>query len=147
MTYSSPVLEHFFHPRHGGTLASPHGVGEAGSPQEGNVVQMFISVAQGRITQARFLSFTCPVGVAACDVTAQMAQGMTLEEALALSPEAVSETLGGVPLEKMNRCHLAVSAMREAVADFLARTTPRAASPAGNEKVDPIVHKGKDSPK
>lgn len=122
MSYSSPVLERFSHPRHGGTLPCPHGVGTAGSPQTGNLVQMFIAVAGGRIRAARFLCFTCPVGVAACDVTAEMAENLTVKEALALCPDDVANALGGVPAEKMNRCYWAVSALKDAVEDFLRRS-------------------------
>jgi len=129
--YSSIVLEHFFHPRHVGVLPSPHGTGVVGTPAKGDYVEMFISVAEGRITEAMVRCFTCPVAVAACDMTAQMVQQMTLEEALGLSPYEVAQALGGVPDEKMSRCHLAISALRAALNDFLSRNAR--ASPQGKE--------------
>ncbi len=122
--YSSVVLEHFFYPRHVGVLLSPHGTGVVGTPAKGDYVEMFISVAEGRITEATVRCFTCPVAVAACDMTAQMVQHMTLEEALGLSPQELARALGGVPEEKMSRCQLAISALQAALNDFLSRNSP-----------------------
>ncbi len=129
--YSSLVLEHFFHPRHVGVIPSPDGVGVVGTPAKGDYVEMFISVAEGRITEAKVRCFTCPVAVAACDMTAQMVQHMTLEEALGLSPQELARALKGVPEEKMSRCQLAISALRTALNDFLSRDNR--ASPQGKE--------------
>lgn len=122
MAYTITIRERFFNPRHVGTLASPQGVGVVGTPGEGNFVQMFIAVVEGRITAARFRCFSCPLAVAACDVTAEMAQGMSLEQARKLSPQAIADALGGMPQEKMNRCQWAASALRAAVENFLAQT-------------------------
>ncbi len=113
---------------HAGTLPSPQGTGTVGTPGEGNFVQMFISVTEGHITAARFRSFTCPVALAACDVTAEMARGMSLEQARQLSPEVIADALGGMPEEKMNRCQWAVSALHAAVNHCLARTTTPSAT-------------------
>ena len=122
--YSSLVLEHFFHPRHVGIIPSPDGVGVVGTPAKGDYVEMFISVAEGRITEAKVRCFTCPVAVAACDMTAQMVQDLTLEEALDLSPRELAQALGSVPEEKMSRCQLAISALQAALNDFLSRNSP-----------------------
>ncbi len=122
MPYSSLVLDHFFNPQHVGTLASPHGLGVVGTPGEGDFVQMFIGVAGGRIVEAKFRCFTCPVAVAACDMAAQLVQTMSLEEAQCLSPEDLALALGGVPEEKMSRCRLAVSAVKAALGDYESQT-------------------------
>ena len=113
--YASPVIEHFLRPCRQGTLAAADGVGTLGTVGEGTFVEMSLVVQDGRIAAARFRSFTCPVGVAACDVTALSVEGMTLDEARALTPQAVAAALGGVPEEKMSRCRWAVAALRLAV--------------------------------
>ena len=121
MPYSSVVLDHFFSPRHVGTVPSADGLGVVGTPGTGDFVQVFIKVAEGRIVEARFRCFTCPVAVAACDMAAQLIQSRTLEEARRLSPEEVSAALESVPEEKMNRCELAVTAVRAALDDYESR--------------------------
>lgn len=121
--YSNPVLEHFLHPRHVGNLPCPDGVGTVGTFGDGNFIRMGIAVVGGRITQVQYKCFTCPVGVAACDMTAQLAQDLTLAKALSLSAEDIAQALGGVPPEKMSRCHWAIAALRAAVDDFCSRST------------------------
>ncbi len=123
MPYSSPVLDHFFNPRHVGSLASPHGYGEVGTPGEGDFVQLSVRVVGGRIVEAKFRCFTCPVAVAACDMAAQLLHTRGREEARRVSPEDIAMALGGVPEEKMSRCRLAISAVTAAMDDYEARTT------------------------
>ena len=128
MAYTITIRERFFNPRYVGALDSPQGVGVVGTPGEGNFVQMFIAVAGGRITAARFRCFSCPLAVAASDVTAEMARGMSMEQARQLSPQAIADALGGMPEEKMNRCEWAASALQSAVENFVAQTKSPASS-------------------
>lgn len=127
MPYSNLVLDHFFNPRHVGFLPAPHGLGVVGTPGEGDFVQMSIRVAGGRIVEARFRCFTCPVAVAACDMAAQLLQSTSVEEARRLSPDDVAIALGGVPAEKISRCRLAISAVRAALDDYDLRAGQRRA--------------------
>ncbi len=115
MTYSNPVLDRFLHPRHVGTLSAPAGLGVVGTPGEGDFVQMFIAVANGKVAEARFRCFTCPVAIAACDVAAELVEGLSLEEARRLPRADIASALGGVPEEKMSRCQLAVAAVQSAL--------------------------------
>ncbi|MBI2863103.1 MAG: iron-sulfur cluster assembly scaffold protein [Chloroflexi bacterium] len=122
MPYSNVVLDHFFNPRHVGVLPSPDGYGVVGAPGEGDFVQMSIRAEEGKIVEARFRCFACPVAVAACDMAAQLLHAMSIKEARRLSPEELARALGGVPGEKMSRCRLALSAVKAALDDYEMRT-------------------------
>jgi NifU-like protein involved in Fe-S cluster formation len=122
--YSSRVLEHFFNPRNPGEIENPSGEGYSGNPSERNYMHVTIRVADGVITEARFQSYTCLVAVAACSFLTEMVRGKTPEEAELITPEDLAAGLGEVPPERMDRCALAIEALRNAVADYRKRKAP-----------------------
>jgi len=119
--YSSRILEHFFNPRNPGEIEIPSGEGFSGNPSERNYMRLTIRVTDGIITEARFQSYTCLVAVAACSLLTEMVKGKTPEEAERITPEALAAGLGEVPPERMDRCELAVEALRNAIADYRKR--------------------------
>jgi NifU-like protein involved in Fe-S cluster formation len=121
--YSSRVLEHFFNPRNPGEIELPSGEGYSGSPSERNYMHLTIRVVDGVIMEARFQCYTCLVAVAACSFLTEIVKGKTPEEVERITPEAIAAGLGEVPPERMDRCVLAVEALRNAIADYRKRKT------------------------
>jgi nitrogen fixation NifU-like protein len=120
--YSSQVLEHFFNPRNSGEIENPSGEGYSGDPSERNYMRVTIRVVDGVIIEARFQSYTCLVAVAACSLLTVMVSKKTIEEAERITPETLATGLGEVPPERMDRCMLAIEALRNAVADYRKRS-------------------------
>ena len=120
-TYSATVMDHFTHPRNMGEMGDADGVGEATNPACGDTMRLFIKVEGNRIVDARFLTFGCAAAIAASSMTTEMLKGKTIEEALALSDEAVAEALGGLPPTKVHCSVLAEKALRAAVSDYRKR--------------------------
>lgn len=123
---NSKVLEHFYHPRNTGEIEIPDGTGVSGGPQERNFMRITIKVDNDKITDIKFKSYTCIVAVAACSMVTELAKGKGLTEAMSLSPVSVADQLGGIPEERMDRCYLAVAALRNACLDFAFRKESRA---------------------
>ena len=119
--YSSLVLEHFFNPRNTGELENPDAEGTSGEPSGRLYIRITIRVENDRITGIRFQSYTCLVAVAACSFLTEMAMGKTLEEAQAVTPASLASGLGEVPEERMDRCELAVEALRNAINSYRAK--------------------------
>ena len=59
MQYSSKVMEHFAHPRNVGEIKNPDGVGHVGNPVCGDIMELYIKVKDGIITDAKFKTFGC----------------------------------------------------------------------------------------
>lgn len=116
--YSSRVLDYFFNPRNCGEIKNPDGVGRSGGPGERNFMCLNIKVDGNRISDIRFKCYTCPVAVAACSVVTEIARGKNLTEAMGISPDSVAGALEEIPEERMDRCFLAVEALRDALCDF-----------------------------
>ena len=94
------------------------GEGFSGSPTERNYMRFTIRVEDGRINEVKFQSYTCLVAVAACSMLTVMVKGKTVAEAEAITLEMLAAELGEVPPERIDRCELAVEALRNAISNY-----------------------------
>lgn len=116
--YSEKVMDHFRNPRNVGELENPDGVGRAGNPICGDVMEMQIKVQDGIIADAKFRTFGCGAAIATSSMATEMVKGKSLEEALTISNKAVAEALDGLPAAKMHCSSLAEDALKAAIADY-----------------------------
>ena len=119
--YSEKVMDHFRNPRNVGELENPDGVGRAGNPICGDVMEMQIRVQNGIIADAKFRTFGCGAAIATSSMATEMVKGKSLEEALTISNKAVAEALDGLPAAKMHCSSLAEDALRAAIADYTSK--------------------------
>lgn len=123
--YTATVMEHFLNPRNVGELDSPDGVGQAGNPADGDTVTMQVAVDDdGVITDVKMRVFGCAAAIASASMTTELARGMTIREAQALTRERVAEALGGLPPQKMECSNIGPDALHEAVTEYLAGGGP-----------------------
>ncbi|MCX6702384.1 MAG: iron-sulfur cluster assembly scaffold protein [Candidatus Wolfebacteria bacterium] len=125
--YSDVVKEHFFNPRNvllddSGYKAD--GTGMTGSPECGDVMQVWIKVnpETKKISDCKWRTFGCASAIASTSVMSVMVtenNGMSLEKALNLKPQQILERLGGLPDRKFHCSVLGHMALREAVLDYL----------------------------
>jgi nitrogen fixation NifU-like protein len=116
--YNSIVIKHLTHPKNMGEMDDPDGVGQSSNPVCGDTMRLFIKVEGNRIVDAKFLTFGCGAAIAASSITTEMVKGKTIEEALMISNEMVSEALGGLPSTKVHCSILAEKAIKAAVSDY-----------------------------
>jgi len=123
MQYSTKVMEHFANPRNVGEIPDADGIGNVGNPVCGDIMRMYIKVADGRIVDAKFKTFGCGAAIATSSMATELVKGKTLEDALRITNKAVAEALGGLPPVKMHCSVLAEEALHKAIDDYLKRTT------------------------
>ncbi len=114
--YGPAVLDHFQNPRNPGVLERPDLLGEAGNPVCGDRMRLYLRVAEGRVTEARFQTFGCSVAIAASSVLTELVLGKTLPELSHITNQDIVRTLGGLPEAKVNCSVLAEEALRSALA-------------------------------
>ena len=112
------VMDHFAHPRNMGEMENPDGIGEAKNPVCGDTMRLFIKVEADRIVKATFLTFGCAAAIAASSMTTEMIIGMTLEDALKVTRQAVSVALGDLPPTKVHCSVLAEAAIKAAISGY-----------------------------
>ena len=80
--YTQKVMEAFQNPKNVGEMENYDGMGMIGSEACGDIMQVFIKVENGVITDAKFKTFGCAAAIATSSTATEMIKGMTVDEAL-----------------------------------------------------------------
>lgn len=123
--YNATVMDHFMNPRNAGEIANADGVGEVGNPSCGDVMKLYIKVADGILVDVKFKTFGCAAAIATSSAATDMVIGKSIDEAEKLTKDEVANLLGGLPPEKMSCSNLAPDAIRAAINDYRAKTGDR----------------------
>jgi nitrogen fixation NifU-like protein len=119
--YSSKLMDYFMHPRNVGEIENPSGRGKVGNPVCGDIMELYIKVENGTITDAKFKTFGCGAAIATSSMVTEMVKGKSVDEALTISNKAVAEALGGLPKKKLHCSVLAEEALKAAIDDYRAK--------------------------
>jgi nitrogen fixation NifU-like protein len=121
MEYSDLVMEHFMNPRNVGTIEDADGVGREGNPVCGDLMEIYIKVTNGHISDVKFRTFGCGAAIATSSIATEMIKNKPLSEVETLTNEAIAEALGGLPPVKMHCSVLATDALKRAIEDYYAK--------------------------
>ena len=113
--YSSKVLEHLDNPRNVGMMEDASVRGDATNPVCGDVLHLYLKVAEGNIVAASFQAQACPPCIAAASVLTEMLQGLATAEACLLKAADVTQKLEALPRHKEHCPVLAIDALRAAL--------------------------------
>jgi nitrogen fixation protein NifU and related proteins len=138
--YNEKVMDHFMNPRNVGEIKDADGVGEEGNPVCGDMMTMYIKVKDDRLEDIKFKTFGCGSAIAVSSIVSEIAKGMTLDEAMKLTPDKVVEELGGLPKQKLHCSNLGAQALHRAIDNYREkqaklkgeRYNPMAESEGGN---------------
>ena len=120
-SYSEIVLDHAEHPRNQGDLPEANARGYQMNPVCGDTLALMLRIEGDRIIESRFMTEGCTASVATSSVITELIEGLTLDDALALTHEDVSDAVGGLPASKLHSAALVIDALRRAIAGY--RTT------------------------
>ena len=116
--YSDKVMDHFRNPRNVGVIEDADGVGEVGNPVCGDIMRIYLKIADQIITDVKFETFGCGSAIASSSMATELIKGKPLSEALALTNRAVAQALDGLPAHKMHCSVLAEEAIKKAIQDY-----------------------------
>ena len=119
--YSEKVMEHFRNPRNVGVIENADGVGEVGNAKCGDIMKIYLKIENDIVTDVKFETFGCGSAIASSSMATEMIRGRSIEEALGLTNQAVTEALGGLSPHKVHCSVLAEEAVRAAVKDYYDR--------------------------
>ncbi len=120
--YTPVVKDHFMNPRNTWKEEEnfqADGIGEVGSLACGDQMQIMIKVEDDRIADLRWLTYGCASAIASTSMMSEMAIGLSLKEAYNLTPDMITESLGGLPEHKFHCSVLGDKALRAAIDDYL----------------------------
>ena len=114
--YSEAVLDHFQNPRNVGTVDAATAIISVENPVCGDIVELSARMDAGRIAEARFRTRGCVTAMACSSLLTELLRGKTPAEARGITPEQISETLGGLPTATFHAAQLARDAALALVA-------------------------------
>lgn len=118
--YNDKVMDNFKNPRNVGVIENADGESKVGSPECGDIMQIFLKINKDEIIEdAKFQTFGCAAAVASSSMATQMLKGKTIREALKLTNRQVIEELEGLPPQKIHCSVLAEDAIHSAVKNYL----------------------------
>lgn len=117
--YSDKVIDHFENPRNVGEIENASGVGTVGNPKCGDIMRMFLDIDENHIIrEVKFKTFGCGAAVATSSIATELVKGLSVEEALKITNQAVVEALDGLPPVKVHCSLLAEEAIHAALWDY-----------------------------
>lgn len=117
-SYSEIVMEHAKNPRNVGILEPADARGVQMNPVCGDTLMLTLKIDDGRITDSRIQTKGCAASMATSSILTELIEGMTLDEAMELSHEEVSEAVGGLPSSKLHSAALVIDALRRAITSY-----------------------------
>ena len=121
MEYSDKVMDHFMNPRNVGVVEDADGVGRAGNPVCGDLMEMSVKIQGDVIADVKFRTFGCGAAIATSSMATELIKGQTIDDALEISNRAIADALDGLPPIKMHCSVLAAEALRATLADYYTR--------------------------
>jgi nitrogen fixation protein NifU and related proteins len=124
--YTPKIMAHFKNPHNYGSIKNPDGVGQVGNPVCGDVMKLYIKVAEDKkgrkiIKDIKFQTYGCVAAIATSSVVTDLAKGKTLEQALKIDNKKIVASLGGLPNLKLHCSVLGADALKEAIKDYLSK--------------------------
>lgn len=118
--YSEKVMDHFSNPRNVGEIEDANAVGQVGNPQCGDIMKIYMKINDETqiIEDVKFKTFGCGAAIATSSMATELVKGKSVDEALALTNQAVAEALDGLPPIKMHCSNLAEEAVHAAITNY-----------------------------
>ena len=113
--YSAQVLDHFQNPRFVGDLENATVAVETQNPACGDVLRLSLRIEDGRIVEVRFRAKGCVPSIACGSKLAEMLNGREINDPQ-IQREQIINQLGGLPEASEHASHLAMDALRAAIA-------------------------------
>jgi len=115
-TYSQKVIEEYYNPKNLGRMSDPDAVGIV-QGWCGDTMEIYLRMNSSRIEEATFMTDGCGPTVACGSKLTAMVRGMSLGKAFQVTQHDLVAALDGLPEESLHCAELAVSTLREAIAN------------------------------
>ena len=116
--YSEKVMDHLMHPRNVGVIEDADGIGEVGNAKCGDIMKIYLKIEDNIIVDVKFETFGCGSAIASSSMATEMIKGKSIDDAMSLTNQAVTEALDGLPAVKIHCSVLAEEAIKNALKDY-----------------------------
>lgn len=123
--FTEQALKHFRNPKHVGELKNFDAHAKAGDPGCSDIVEIWVRFEEDKIKDAKFKVFGCPGAISTTDCFIDLVKGKTIEYALNITEEGISDALGGLPTAFMHCSDLSIEAFKRCVDQYDYRNNRR----------------------
>jgi nitrogen fixation NifU-like protein len=113
------LQEAIANPSNLGEMEDADAMGTVGSPECGDMIRMWLKFSEkdGRkvIDRASFQSFGCQTAIAVASVATEMLKGKSVEDAMSMTADDMSQPLGSLPPMKIHCGQMVEGALRAAL--------------------------------
>jgi len=95
--FNDTVLDHFRNPRNAGDLPDATSTVEVTNPVCGDILRIAVRWEEGRVSAVRFKAQGCVAAIASSSVLTELLIGRSGPEIRQITPQKISESLGGLP--------------------------------------------------
>lgn len=115
--YSKTVINEYRNPNNFGDIEEPDAFGEIKGPC-GDTMKISLMIEDEKIINACFWTDGCGASIACESMLTKMITGKTVETALDITSEQLTDTLGGLPNEHLHCTVLTVNTLQEAIKNY-----------------------------
>lgn len=126
-SYTETVLDHARNPRNVGSIDDANVVVQVGDPDCGDTLLLFMRINQDTIEDVSFLIKGCGAAIATASMGSELVKGKSLNQALLVTDQTVTEALGGLPADKEHCSNLIASAVHAAINQYISTITGESA--------------------
>ena len=83
------------------------------------MMSMWVRIEDGVVKNATFTTDGCGPSIACGSMATEMAKGKTIDEIREITPDRITEALGGLPPDHAHCASLAVGTLQLALTDYL----------------------------
>lgn len=116
--YSPEVISLIHDKKYSGRMNDPVSSSYLKGPC-GDAMEFYLVIEDNKITEIKYYTEGCHATMACAAITAKLADGKTIKEALSISAGEVIKNLKGLPEDHMHCSILSVSTFYRAIADYL----------------------------
>ena len=95
--FNDTVLDHFKNPRNAGDLPDATYTVEVTNPVCGDILRIAVRWEECRVSTVRFKTQGCVAAIASSSVLTELLIGRSAPEIREITPQKISESLGGLP--------------------------------------------------
>lgn len=111
LVFNDTILSHFRDPHNAGDLFDATATVEVANPVCGDVLRLSVRIENGRIAAARFKTQGCVAAIASSSVLTDLLLDKSAADARRITPQQVSEALGGLPPATFHAAQLCADAV------------------------------------
>ncbi len=116
--YSPVIIERFQNLQNAGIITNADAVGQVGSIGSGDLIKIYLRIANNNIVEAKFKSLGGVYTLAASDVVCDLLRDCSLTDALTINSNDIIKMLKGLPENKLYIADLAQAVIADAVEDY-----------------------------